>query len=466
MLKFLKSVKAFVAAGFASAADKAALEAEFNTLSAEEKEIAQADLDTVKGLPATKEAVSPEGDIAAAVKELLGPAIKAEVAAMRSDMEAKVNAFLADQKEQKEKKAGLFNPDVRERRAALNSSLRKTLSSALLGDERALAELAGVAGTKELTTDASGSPYGGYAVTFELSAEIRALITEYGVARSAMTTVQLSKNSYKANNLATDVTVYWVDEANTIGSTQIVLGQEDLELKKLGAIATLTSELIADEEVDLFAFIASRVAQGFARAEDQAFFIGDGTSTYGSFTGVLLANDVNSVVMGAVAGEAAANNDSFFDLSADDLLDMQDASPQVVASIGTYYMHRSIRNIVRKLKAATTGEYIYQQPAGGSPGTVWGRPIVEVEVMPSVADDADDTPFIVFGDLKRACIFGYKGAIAVQRFNAGIVRNVANNADINLITSDREAIRWTERVGYVRILPTAITVLKTATTGS
>lgn len=463
MVKFLKLAKELMAAGVASADQKATLAAAFEQLDAEAKEIAKADLDTVKALPEAKDADAHASEIAAAVKELLGPAFAQAVAEFKAQGTAEVEKFLSEQREQRAKKAGIFNPEVAEKRSALSAAFRKTLEAALHRDEQALVALAGVKGIKELTTDDTGSPYGGYVVDRELSAEIRHLITEYGVARREMTTVQLSKNSYTANNLSTDVTVYWVDEAAAIGSTQVVLGKEDLELKKLGAIATLTSELLADEEIDLFAFIAERVAEGFARAEDTAFFVGGGTSTHGGFTGLLVASDVTNIVMGAVAGEAANSNDTFADLDADDLLDMQDAAPQLVAANGKYYMHRSIKNLVRKLKDSQ-GMPIYQQISDGGPNTIWGRPVVEVEVMPALSATADDTPFVAYGDLRRACILGFKGAIAVQRFNSGIVRNVANNADVNLITTDREAIRWTERVGYIRIIPSAIVTLSTAET--
>jgi hypothetical protein len=64
--------------------------------------------------------------------------------------------------------------------------------------------------------------------------------------------------------------------------------------------------------------------------------------------------------------------------------------------------------------------------------------------------------------LKKGCIYATKGQIKAKRFDAGIIRDIANSADINLITSDREAVRWTSRVGYIAILPKAMTVLKTA----
>ena len=82
--------------------------------------------------------------------------------------------------------------------------------------------------------------------------------------------------------------------------------------------------------------------------------------------------------------------------------------------------------------------------------------------MPTSSETAANTAFVLFGDMKKAAIFGYKGAIRAEMFNAGVVRNVANDGDINLITSDRQAVRFIERVGYVTVLENAMTKLVTA----
>ncbi|GAJ23811.1 unnamed protein product [marine sediment metagenome] len=50
---------------------------------------------------------------------------------------------------------------------------------------------------------------------------------------------------------------------------------------------------------------------------------------------------------------------------------------------------------VRSLKNAM-GDYIYQKPAEGKPGTIWGYPFTEVDGMPDLADSAASTPFIGF----------------------------------------------------------------------
>lgn len=459
MNKLLKLLKAIFAKGFATAAEKAQVQSYLKELDEDGKDIVADDVAKVEGLPEEKPGESDE-EIQKGVAALIKAGVEAGVASIKgmfeqsvAEMKTDVQKFLDEQKDLREKKAGIYHPEVQAKRAGVNTYLRAFVNAQLNNDVDGLKALNNME-MKELTTDATGSPYGGYVVDKEISFEIRHLLAEYGAARREMFTTQLSKNSYEANTLVTDVTVFWVDQAGPIKSTQIVLGKGALTLNKLAAIVTLTRELLEDEEIDLFAFIGERVAQGFAKAEDLAFFNGDGTSTYGSFTGLLKNTSTGLVTM-------AATKTTFGDITADNLLDMQDATPTEALANGKYYMHRSILSYVRKLKD-TTGNYIYQNPGQGLPATLWNKPIVLVEAFPTSAQTAVSTSFVLFGDLKKAAILGYKGAISADRFTGGVVRNVADNADINLITSDREAIRWVERVGYLALLPTAVTRLKTA----
>jgi HK97 family phage major capsid protein len=387
---------------------------------------------------------TPEVEEKSVVKDLEALVDKAS-GNLRSEVSEALKKQVAEIKRQMENGVGNYNKEIQEdtKRKALNVKMRETVGAIMANDIDKL---------KEMTTDADSSPYAGYAVDSELSAEIRHLMTEYGVARRESLTLQLSKNSYKANDLVTDLSVYWVDEGTAISSSQVVLGQETLELKKLGVIASLTSELLEDSEIDLFGFIAGRVAEGFAKAEDQAFFIGDGTSTYGNFTGLLNNASVNEVTM---------TGTTFASVDADDFIDMVDATHQGALANAKYYLHRTIMSYVRKLQD-DNGQYIYQAPSAQGPATIWGYPVVLVEAMPDKNDSAADTSFVLFGDLKKATIFGYKGSIVAKRFDAGTVKDIAGTGTINLITTDREAIRWTERFGFIVIIPTAVTKLTTA----
>jgi HK97 family phage major capsid protein len=456
MTKLLQKLKALFAKGFATASEKEEIRTLFKELDTDGQEVVKEDVAEAEKLP-EQEAGASDEDIQKGVRELIkssGASAVAELKKLGEDIKADVETWLKEQAELREKKAGIYHPEVQEKRKKLNSYLRDYVNATLNDDVETISKINGGMSRKELTTDSTGSPFGGYVTDRELSAEIRYLIAEYGAARREFTTLQLSKNRYDANTLTTDVTVYWVDEGAAIKSTQVVIGQSELTLKKLAAIATLTRELLEDEEIDLFSFIGQRVAAGFAKAEDQAFFIGDGSGTYGSFTGIVNNTSTNTVTM-------ASTKTAFSDVTADNLLDMQDKTPTPALENAKYYMHRTILSYIRKLKA-TTGEYIYQNPGQGQPATIWNKPVVLVEAMPDSTLSGVSKVFVLFGDLKQSSILGYKGAISADRFNAGVVRNVADSGDINLITTDREAIRWVERVGCIHLMPTAVTRLKTA----
>ncbi len=445
MKELLKMIRTLIKQGHASVDEKAKVATGIAALKQADQEALADDAAEVKDLPETPAGEEEDEASDEAVEKGIKALFSREGARIEKSIKDEIKSYMEEQKALMATKSGVYHPDVQAKRKELNVQLRGLTSALIAGNDAVL---------KEMTSDATGSPFAGYTVDRELSAEINHLITEYSVARREMNALQLSLPSYKANNLATDVTTYWVDEGAVIGSTQAVLGQGTLTMKKLGAIVTLTSELLNDTEIDLVSFLAERVAEGFALAEDLAFFNGDGTASFGSFTGLLRATDVNQVIM-------ATTKTTFAQVTADDLLDMIDKTPAGALQNAKYYYHRTIKTVIRKLKDST-GQYIYSPVSIAGPATIWGYPEVLVEAMPQRTATAISTSFVLFGDLRKACIFGYKGGIDFARFNAGVVRNVANNADINLITTDREAVRWTERVGYLRIVPLAVTKLTTA----
>lgn len=439
-------IRTLIKQGHATLDEKAKVATGIAALKQADQEALADDATEVKDLPETPAGEEEDEASDAAVEKGIKALFSREGARIEKSIKDEIKSYMEEQKALMATKSGVYHPDVQAKRKEMNVQLRALTSALVAGNDAVL---------KEMTSDATGTPFAGYTVDRELSAEINHLITEYSVARREMNTLQLSLPSYKANNLATDVTTYWVDEGAVIGSTQAVLGQGTLTMKKLGAIVTLTSELLNDTEIDLVSFLAERVAEGFALAEDLAFFNGDGTASFGSFTGLLRATDVNQVIMATTTGNA------FTKVTGDDLLDMIDKTPAGALQNAKFYYHRTIKSVIRKLKDST-GQYIYSPISVAGPATVWGYPEVLVEAMPAKTATALSTSFVLFGDLRKACIFGYKGGIEFARFNAGVVRNVANNADINLITTDREAVRWTERVGYLRIVPLAVTKLTTA----
>jgi HK97 family phage major capsid protein len=296
---------------------------------------------------------------------------------------------------------------------------------------------------------------GGYLVPDELRAEVlRIAETMYGVARREFLYLPFTGpgNSRKIPTLASSVTVFWTDESAVKGGTNPTFGIVTQTLKKLAAIVPLTEELIEDSAVNITQLVAQLFAEAVAKEEDTQFFMGTGSP----WTGLLNNGSINIVNLGAGEG--------FADVTADDLLDMIDETPAGALAGAKFYLHRHMLSVIRKLKDVTSGQYIYQRPGEGLPGTIWDYPYVLVEAFPTNTTTGLNKPLLGFGNLKLAAVFGDKQQIRVKLLDQATITDGDGSTVINLAEQDMIALRMEERVGYVVAIPTAFTVLKTGTT--
>ena len=123
-------------------------------------------------------------------------------------------------------------------------------------------------------------------------------------------------------------------------------------------------------------------------------------------------------------------------------------------------MNRTILSVIRKLKD-TSNQYIYQNPGGGLPATLWNYPIVTCDAFPGITATAASKTFVLFGNLQKAAVLGDKQEMRVMLLDQATITDTDGETVINLAQQDMIGIRIVERVGYVLALPTAVTVLKT-----
>lgn len=318
--------------------------------------------------------------------------------------------------------------------------VRGFMKALFTNDHVALKEVSG-------STDAAG----GYLIPTELRSEIlRIAEKQYGLARRDMRYLPFtgSGNDRKIPALGSSVSVFWTDEGAKKTSTKPTFSIVTQSLKKLAAIVPMTEEILEDATIDLTALVAELFAEAVAKEEDLQFFNGTGSP----WTGILNNGSVNVV---RITGTDPAAVD------ADDLLNLVDAVPTGALNGSKFYMSRSIFSKIRSVKD-DQGAYIVQAPTESTPTNIWGYPIEVSDAFPAVTVTGTSKPFVLFGNLKTAAIFGDKQQLRVKMLDQATVRNVADDADINLAQQDMVAIRIVERVGYVLALPTAVAVLKTA----
>lgn len=383
-----------------------------------------------------------------AVKALISSSMQETAAKIAEKLSADLaGKFMAGVKEQRER--ALAGEKIKKDEKA-DAKTREFMKCLFAND---------LAGAKALSDSVSGaSPddaQAGLLIPTELRAEVlRIAETQYGLARREMFYLPFSGpgNERLIPTLGSSVRVYWTGEGKKKKSTQPGFDLVKQTLKKLAAIVPMTEEILEDSAINLTQLLGQLFAEAVAKEEDLQFFSGTGTP----WTGVLNNGQVNIVyqITGGVAN-----------LTADDLLNMQDATPSGALNGAKYYMNRTVLSVIRKLKDKD-GNYIYQNPGQGQPATIWNFPVELSDAFPLAADVVDGSPYILFGNLKTGCIFGDKQQIRAKLLDQATITDTDDQTELNLAEQDMVALRIVERVGYLVALPKALTVLDSGESGS
>jgi HK97 family phage major capsid protein len=137
---------------------------------------------------------------------------------------------------------------------------------------------------------------------------------------------------------------------------------------------------------------------------------------------------------------------------------------------GRFFLHRELLGVIQRVKNATTGEYVWKpSPATGAEPTIWGKPYTLVDVLPSLTDDDEDTPFMIFGDLNYVTL-GMRTDLQIKVFDSGTVGDPEEDDQdantLNLLTQDLQAMRAVKRMNSRVRFPSAFSVIKTGVSGS
>jgi len=283
---------------------------------------------------------------------------------------------------------------------------------------------------------------GGFLVPEEFMMEVQRLVSDYGVIRRNCRVIPMK---YDVLNIpasgTTENSAIWTNEAAQILQTDPTFRQLTLTINKLAALPTMSSELLADADVDVITYLADMIANQFASEEDNQGFNGTGSP----FVGLLNATGVPTTPL--------ASGTAMTMLSYPDFVK---ATTNIYANAtegAKFYMHRSVRgHLISRI--ATTGQPIFSPDQKSIAGYAWE----DAERMPATSHASASVgtfPFIVFGNLKRALAMGERGTITMAIGREG---TVAGN---NLFEKDLIALRFTERVALGVLLPSAFTRITT-----
>jgi HK97 family phage major capsid protein len=239
---------------------------------------------------------------------------------------------------------------------------------------------------------------GGYLVDPQTAAEIVGVLRSSASIRAIANVVTVEATAFDVLIDHAEVGAGWASE--TAATAETAAPQVDrisIPLHELAAMPKASQRLLDDSAFDVESWLAQRIADKFARAEAQAFILGDGDEKP---TGFLTYPKVDNEAwtwgsLGYVpTGEAGDFSPSD---PADAIVDLVYALGARYRANASFVMNSKTAGAVRKMKDAD-GRFLWSDSlAAGEPARLMGYPVLIAEDMPDIAEDAFA---IAFGDFR------------------------------------------------------------------
>jgi len=295
---------------------------------------------------------------------------------------------------------------------------------------------------QNVTTTADG---GALVPDPEFIAEVERLTEEYGVAARLCNVRMTDRDSVTLLAGTNEISFTKTGEATAQNAQKLTYSATTAALDKYIATLVMTSEIIEDAAVNLWADATAEIARARAKLFDELVFT--------DATDGLLSAATGDAYKTQTVGSAITN------FTADDAMD---ARYKVVGSArknGRYFMHPTVWNYLRQTKESTAGGYLFGGVGQSVTPMIDGVPVELVDIMPEYSEISTCDAFAVFGDLSRIKIH-VKRLLETKIFDSGVVED-AGGTDINLITQDSWAIRATLRAKVQTRFPGAFVILGT-----
>ena len=260
-----------------------------------------------------------------------------------------------------------------------------------------------------------GSPAdGGFAVPRPIDAEIARRLVKLSPVRSVANVVQTSTSGFRRLISIGGTASGWASETGVRTETNSPkLAEIVPPLGELYANPSATQQMLDDAAFDVGSWLASEIANEFARAEGAAFINGTGTNQpRGLLTGPITAQNDAARPFGTLQFIASGNATAFDAAPESKLIDMVFSMKATLRQGAVWLMNSATLAAVRKFKAAD-GSFLWQ--AGiidGQPSRLLGYPVIEAEDMPDIG--AGNFP-IAFGNFKAGYLIAERTATTILR---------------------------------------------------
>lgn len=269
-----------------------------------------------------------------------------------------------------------LTPEQAEYKQALVSYFRKGVDS-------------GLSALESKAMSVGSDPNGGYLVTPDMSGSIVGRIYDTTPWRRYCAVQPISTDSLEGLEDRDEVSAGWVAETGTRSETDTPeIGKWRIEVHEMYAEPRATQKLLDDAAVDVEAWLARKIADKFARTQNDAFVNGSGVGKPRGFATYTTAATADSSRTWGEIEHVATGNSADFPTSdpADKLFDLINALNPGYRNGATWAMPRAVLTKIRKFKITTGNGYLWQPSlTAGQPSTLLGYPVLESENMPTLA---------------------------------------------------------------------------------
>jgi HK97 family phage major capsid protein len=239
-------------------------------------------------------------------------------------------------------------------------------------------------------------PDGGYLVSPDTSGRIVQRVYETSPMRAVASVQSISTDALEGLYDLDETAANWAGELDSFAETTTPkLGRWRIPVHEIRASPAATQKVLDDAEVNLEAWLATKVADKFSRAENLAFVSGDGNGKPRGF----LTYPAGTSLPGTIERVKSLANGGFKTdgTGADPLIAMVYALKQTYRTGARFAMPRAVMSQVRQIKSE--GIYLWQPGiSAGQPSTLLGYPVIEMEDMPALDTGSLSLAFGNFGE--------------------------------------------------------------------
>ena len=253
---------------------------------------------------------------------------------------------------------------------------------------------------------------GGYLVSDELASEIIRLVEDYGAFPANARRVPMNSDTLLIARRVGGLAARPVGENVEITDSNVTFDNVQLNAKIWGVANRIPNSLLEDSVINLADLIAEETAQALAEAVDNAGFIGDGSSSYHSVTGVCTKILTSSYTKSVVT--AATGNNTFDTLDLTDFTNVVSRLPLFARRAAKWYISPAGYGSGMLRLAMSSNGNTRADVAAGFDLQFLGFPVVLVHSMVSDLTGTGGKCLALFGDLSQAATYGDRRSVTIK----------------------------------------------------